>query len=160
MSICQPLLIPILHKNEEKYQLVEEWWFEHEACEEPVPLGLVVDGASVPRSAWCFMPPDGLHRAGSLAHDWLYIMQGVMPQRTLTRQECDLIFYRMMVDAGVAKRRAGLTYRAVRAAGRRAWNSVEAPTILPIPIRKARLVALSIGAPELRTPDSHIYAAP
>lgn len=87
-----------------------------------VPEGFIYDGASVPRLAWSFMPPDGLHRAAALVHDFLYVHLGRMAHRTYTRAEADKIFYLIMRDSGVSYFRAKAAYLAVRAGGWTYWN--------------------------------------
>jgi hypothetical protein len=155
--MIQPLLIPILHEGVERYQLGEPWGFSYEGLWEDVPLGLVVDGASVPRIAWTFMPPDGLHRAGSLAHDWLYLKQGCMSRFRLLKRECDDLFCDMLVQAGVSRRRAGLAHWAVKTFGNRAWRDIDPIVILPPPARPVYLMA---EQPPARTLTSHLYAPP
>lgn len=154
MPVKQPLLVPIEHDGREQYQLVKPWSFVANGHEQQVPVGLVVDGASVPRAVWSFMPPDGLHRAGAFAHDWTYINRGHIDGVTLTREQTDQLFYNLMVEAGVSPSRAGIAYRAVRLAGWRAWDSIETPTILPVDLYSA---PRRTGKPS-RTP--HIYATP
>lgn len=152
--VNQPLLIPILHEGKEKYQVAEAWQFPWEDHSEEVPLGLVVDGASVPRAAWLFMPPDGLHRSAALAHDLLYLHRGSLPDGCqYDRAKADLLFYNFMVESGVGRYRAGLAYRCVRAGGWAAWNSVESPVILPVD----RRIAASAGGSR-RHIFSHIFA--
>lgn len=153
MAVRQPLLVPIQHEGLERYQLVKPWSFSVQGLDVGVPVGLVVDGASVPRAVWSFMPPDGLHRAGAFAHDFAYLHQGRLNGVTLTREQVDQVFYNLMVEAGVRPRRAGIAYRAVRLFGQSAWNSVEEPLILPVdlyqaPSRKA--------VPRIR----HLYSEP
>lgn len=153
MPVKQPLLVPIQHEGQERYQLVKPWGFSVHGADIDVPVGLVVDGASVPRAVWSFMPPDGLHRAAAFAHDFAYLHQGHLGAVTLTREQTDQLFYNLMVEAGVSPRRAGIAYRAVRMFGQSAWNSVEEPLILPVdlyqaPSRKA--------VPHIR----HLYSEP
>lgn len=152
--ITQPVLIPIQYHGEEQYQNIEEWSFTEGGIKHIVPKGLVVDGASVPRACWWFMPPDGLHRAAAFAHDWLYILKGLPPEgQRMTRHECDIAFYDLMVDAGVSTKRAGTAYRGVRLGGWVVWNRpAKPPLILPV---ERRAVAPIVTKP--RTPFSHIY---
>jgi hypothetical protein len=130
----QPILLPVVFGEAEHYQLAAPWSFRYRDHIEEVPEGLVVDGASVPRAVWSFMPPDGLHRGAALAHDWLYSRKGRLSNGdTLTRPECDCVFYSRMVDAGVSKWRAGVAYRAVRMGGWLPWSrSSGQPTVLPV----------------------------
>lgn len=133
VPFTQPSLFPVLYQNVELYQNGEDWQAEYDGHVITVPKGLVVDGASVPRWAWIFMPRDGLHRAGALGHDWIYILRGHMPGGyTLTRVQADWFFYNYMRKAGIGPLRAGIAYRAVRLGGWHAWNSQESPIILPV----------------------------
>lgn len=152
--VTQPLLVPIYHKGEECYQFVRPWSFVDNGTTHHVPKGLVIDGASVPRLCWPWMPPDGAHRAGAAGHDWAYLNKGHITGLNLTRHECDVIFYDLMVDAGVSERRAGIAYRGVRLGGWRVWNRPAEPlVILPV---DPRMAARRI-TPE-RTMFSHIFA--
>ncbi len=154
-TIAQPLLVPLVYRGKELYQNLEDWTFtDSQGVVHTVPKGLIVDGASVPRSCWWFMPPDGLHRAGAFAHDWLYINKGRIDGMNFTRAECDTTFYNLMVAAGVSERRAGLAYRGVRLGGWSVWNrEYEGPIILPV---SKRMWAPRVIEP--RTASSHLYA--
>lgn len=58
------------------------------------PLGLIVDGTSVPRPLWWKYPPDGLYRAAGVPHDWCFSWGGAVPElngRVLTFEECNNI---------------------------------------------------------------------
>jgi hypothetical protein len=131
--VRQPALIPILHDGAEKYQLLCDWTFHWKGNAYVIPGGLVVDGASVPRLLWPFMPPDGLHRAASLAHDYLYILRGRMFYgHKFSKAESDLVFYGLLREAGLNDRRAYTAYAAVKWFGWKAWLSEEDPIILPL----------------------------
>lgn len=154
-AFTQPALIPVLYEQREQYQNAQAWSFDVNGREEMVPAGLIVDGASVPRIAWTFMPPDGLHRAGALAHDWIYLNKGWMPSGTrFTRAEADHVFYNFMRRAGVGPWRAGLAYDAVRLGGWHAWSLDRSPVILPVIRRDKESPAKG------RDIFSHIYASP
>lgn len=132
-TIRQPLIIPITVEHSERYQNAKAWKFWAVDHEETVPKGLIIDGASVPRFAWSFMPPDGLHRAGALAHDWIYLNKGIMPSGyMITKRQADDIFYNFMVEAGVGRTRAGLAAMSVRWFGQGAWDSTDHILILPV----------------------------
>lgn len=151
----QPLLLPIKYKGAEDYQLFENWTVTVNGVDYTIPAGLVVDGASVPRACWFFMPPDGLHRGAALFHDWSYINRGNFTRGPpLTRLQTDEAFYNLMIEAGVSPARAGIAYRGVRLGGWAAWASIESPIILPVDRHR-------MSAPRflpVRTPFSHIYA--
>jgi hypothetical protein len=155
----QPVLVPVIYQQRERYQLLTPPWSftDIRGKEEEVPVGLIVDGASVPRSVWWFMPPDGLHRAAALAHDWGYANRGrLLNGNVLTRAECDHMFYNLMRELGVGKFRASTAYNGVRLGGWHAWNGSDGkPDILP-PYQLPRLLAKPKGPLDSR----HIYATP
>lgn len=153
----QPLLSPVLYNGREDYQLVSPWHFVRFGAVEDAPVGLVVDGASVPRVFWSFMPRDGLHRAAALSHDIAYGLRGrLVNGLVLTRSQADEMFYDLMVEAGVSRFRAGTAYSAVRAGGWVAWaKSSGTLTVLPVP------EFAPMGKPPLRLfQPRHLYAAP
>lgn len=152
----QPLLFPIRYQGEELYQNFEDWTVTVNGQDIKVPAGLVVDGASVPRACWFFMPPDGLHRGAALFHDWSYINRGCNLTRgpPLTRKETDEAFYNLMIEAGVSPNVAGIAYRGVRLGGWAAWASRESPLILPVD--RHRMATPHFLLP--RTRFSHLYA--
>lgn len=154
----QPLLIPILLDGAELYQNIGIYPYLLDGEIEEVPDGMIVDGASVPRFAWWFLPPDGLHRAAALPHDDGYKRKGIMLSgRTVCRQCLDKMFYERMVEAGVNKFRAKVAYRMVRTFGNRAWEaSTGTPLILPV-----RNAAPTMRRKPAKTPFTrHIYSAP
>lgn len=129
----QPLMVPVLHNGVEKYQVIRRDQFTRHGHTEEIPKGLIVDGASVPRSVWWFMPPDGLHRRAALCHDIPYALKGRFATWTMTRKQTDEMFYDFMIEDGVSKFRAGVAYRAVRMGGQRPWdNSPGRLTIAPV----------------------------
>lgn len=149
----QPSLLPITYNGEERYQLVEDWGFPFGEHWIVVPKGGVYDGASVPRACWSFMPRDGRHRAGALAHDQSYELAGVLaPDLTITRQEADAMLRDMMERAGVGKVTSSIVYASVRAFGGSSWGA-HSPIILPV---KHRMYAPRFIPP--RNSHSHIYA--
>lgn len=153
LTFEQPSLVPITYQGEELYQLVEPWGFPLFGHWIEVPVGIVVDGASVPRACWSFMPRDGQHRAGALAHDFSYQMRGILaPDLTITRQQADAMLRDMMERAGCGKVTSSIVYAAVQVAGWHSWGS-HAPIILPVEHR--RYAPRFLPA---RTPFSHIYA--
>lgn len=137
----QPNLIPILYHGEELYQNVGRYPYDILGQTEWVEDGQLSDGASVPRLAWWFMPPDGLQRAAALPHDDVYGRQGIMPSgRRIARAQADLMLYDRLVMAGVSKWRAVIVYRNVRAFGWHAWNnSTGHPIVLPVQNELRRL---------------------
>lgn len=149
-EVWQPLMVPVLYEGKDCYQVVETWHcYAHE-----IPKGLIVDGASVPRWAWTFMPPDGLHRAAALYHDWIYLNKGVLPDTTTySRAQADKCFFELMIECGVSERRAKIAYEGVRLGGWAVWNRPkEPPVILPVENR------MGTQNPKPRNFLSHLYA--
>lgn len=128
----QPLLIPVLRGDEERYQNVERYELFYKGTPLWVEEGYVCDGASVWRPVWFFMPPDGLHRPASLLHDRFYNSQGKHCGLNLTRMSCDIMFYDLMIEAGVSRWRALIAYRMVRRFGGLAWRSIDPVIIEPV----------------------------
>lgn len=132
-GFSQPILLPIKYRGQERYQVVRPWKWEWKGKVEIVPEGLVVDGASVPRFAWVFLPPDGLHRAAALGHDRAYGLKGKFQNGlVLSREESDEMFYCMMIKAGVKPFTAKVAHKAVRWFGQGPWDSDEPEVILPV----------------------------
>lgn len=150
----QPLLIPILYKGDECYQLVESWAFTTLGIRVSIPKGFVADGASVPRALWPFMPPDGTHRAASLAHDWLYVNKGHVDDTEFvwTRSDADETFLELMIKALISPARARIAYRGVRLGGWWVWSRPKKPPVI-LPIRNA--LAASV---QKRRLIKHLYA--
>lgn len=163
--MSQPLLIPILWnsrpegqnpKYRERYQHFREWEYPLLGEMEKVEEGTVIDGASVPRFAWWFLPPDGLHRRGAAAHDDIYGRRGKMASgRTIKRSQADRLLLDLMLIDGVAPWRCLITYGFVRAFGWYAWmKSKGKPIVLPVR-QSARTIHKITRNPFRR----HIYAA-
>lgn len=153
-GFSQPVMLPIKYQGKERYQLARDWEWEWCGSLEKAPAGLVIDGASVPRLIWWWMPPDGLHRAGACAHDLAYICRGKMPSGLeMKREEADLMFFTLMLRAGVSERRAGIAYSGVRLGGWKEWNKpYVGPIILPV---QQSVLAKRIRKPIFLT--RHIY---
>lgn len=102
-----PNLLPVEYEGLELYQLFENYVTTNGNYILSEPAGLLVDGASVPRIAWSYVPPDGRHRRASFAHDVHYC------RKTLPKKLADQMFYDMLIEDGVPRWRAGIMYRAV-----------------------------------------------
>lgn len=75
----------------------------------PVPVGTVVDGASIPSVFWSVIggPFEGLYRGPSVIHDFY------CDSRIRKCSEVHRVFYDAMLTAGVGKKKAWLMYQAV-----------------------------------------------
>ena len=126
----QPLIIPILHEGRPAYQLVEEF--------EGIPKGFVFDGASIPRLLWAYKPPDGIHRAPCLHHDWDYQNKGFGPWTRMpwdpARERCDSDLLRRLEAAGLEQWDAHVMWRGVRLGGWVPWSKPKVPPLI-MPIR-------------------------
>jgi hypothetical protein len=155
VAFTQPILTPVLYHGQERYQGSKDWTWHRHGRPETVPAGLLVDGASVPRPVWWFLPPDGLHRAAAYAHDWCYILRGKLRNgEVLTRAEADEVFYNLMIEGGVSKPTAAIAHRAVRSFGWMEWRRpYVGPTIAPV-----QSVLLAPRAPQRTRLFKHLYA--
>ena len=102
-----PNLLPVEYEGLDLYQLFGNYLTTHGNYVFSEPEGLLVDGASVPRIAWTFCPPDGRHRRSAFVHDTHYI------RKSLPKKQADQMFYDMLIEDGVPKWRAMIMYRAV-----------------------------------------------
>ncbi len=80
--------------------------------------GFDFDGASIPRVFWSVIgcPFGGLHMVGAFIHDALYA------SNALSKEECDNVFYELMLANGVDERVAKTMYRAVSMFGHGAYS--------------------------------------
>ena len=140
MTLVQPLNVPI---KETEYELVYNYVYrwEHNGIPQElvIPKGYINDGVSVPQIAWSLtgIRPDGLNRAASLVHDWIYGFGGIIPLDShqilengrwkpaahfWTREEADRMFGRLMREAGTSKFKRRTAYWAVRLFGGSSWG--------------------------------------
>lgn len=143
--IEQPLITPI---NEREYRLEEDYtfkWVNKDWLEGiTIQAGFIYDGASVPRVFWSLVGihPDGLMRAASLVHDYLYIHKGNPPKLkngygvfletpfnvrhaanlSLSRKQVDDLFLRMLKASGLSWSKRNAAYLGVRAGGWVYWK--------------------------------------
>lgn len=156
----QPNLIPISINGEELYQSLEDYDFTILGHREVVPRGYVCDGASVPRAAWWFLPPDGTHRAAAYEHDAMYDTRGKLEDGAIvTKAAVDLHFANRLRELGtISECRIKIIYYAVHQFGGHAWKTGDG-TRLILPIKNA---TPSIHFKRERNPfrPRHIYASP
>lgn len=151
MPIYQPHVIPVRDRQyrlEEPYTCTFYVSGSWQLARLTIEKGFTYDGASVPRILWSLsgLTPDGLLRAASLVHDYIYINKGELPGVELcvqsvnsegevigagwrkqynvkvSRRRCDRIFLKMMISAGMRRRKAYMAWVAVRLAGWVLWN--------------------------------------
>jgi hypothetical protein len=98
------------------YLLESPYFFENQENKYTIPSGFIYDGASIPRLLWTPLgvTPDGIHRAATLIHDYLYVNKMVF---NYSRKEVDEIFYNHLLILGMNKRKAKVLYFGVRIFG-------------------------------------------
>ena len=83
-----------------------------------VPVGFVTDLASIPQWVWSSgLRPEGAYAYAAIVHDYLYWVQ------ERPREEADEIFLFAMQDSKVDSTLRNGIYKAVRLAGKGAWDS-------------------------------------
>lgn len=117
LAFRPPNLLPVEFEGIELYQLFEDYDYDQKVAFRDYSYGRtekkgrLVDGASVPRPAWWFCPPDGRHRRASFLHDLDYGL------KLLPKAEADLEFRRRLLEDGVTKARTFIIYNAVKHGG-------------------------------------------
>jgi hypothetical protein len=133
----QPENVPI---GKNKYKLTEDYtvcikigngcWGDYDLT---IPKGFISDGNSVPKWLSWFMRRDGLVRGPSVVHDFLYkcegwgdfvtIYQGDKDLNFLTRKQCDQLYKKLLIKAGISSFKAKSAYCGVRSFGWMYWGS-------------------------------------
>lgn len=124
-SFTKDLIIKKLPKSDlfEVY-IAFDYHVGHEDSEEIISVfkGFKTDLASIPWFVRWLISKVGKHAQGAVVHDLLYNKRGVMPLKTYTRKECDLIFLEAMIVLEVSKWKRMIIYQAVRRFGWIAWR--------------------------------------
>jgi hypothetical protein len=81
------------------------------------PVRATTDLSSIPRVLWPVLSPAGTWARASVLHDWTY------SQRLFRRKKCDDLFLEAMLDDRVTPSTARLIHSAVRAFGRKAYET-------------------------------------
>ena len=88
--------------GKDKFEVYEDYCYQG-VC---VPKGFTTNGADIPRVFWSIFPPNSPEYLSAVVlHDYMCAKIGVF-----TYKEADELFYRAMVDIGVAKWKAKLFY--------------------------------------------------
>ena len=87
-----------------------------------VPVGFETDFASIPWGLWNLFPPLGKWARPAIIHDFLYDRGGVLPSKTYSRKEADMIFREAMSVVGVPAWRREVMFAAVRVGGAGGWK--------------------------------------
>lgn len=120
----QPNILPCSLDGKELYQLAEDFPYGIRGKTEVARRGYILDGASVPRPFWPFLPKDGTHRAEALKHDWAYDGRGLMEcGLNLRKHEVDLMFSDGLLRLGtIPDWKCAIIFGAVDLFGWKAWN--------------------------------------
>lgn len=127
----------LIDNGDETFTLLDDVvWFDLETQTfVRAHAGGVTDFASVPRIFWPIIPPYGRHGHAAVIHDELYRLRGSLPERQLTRADCDRIFRDIMAVDGVRWTRRWVMWLGVRIGGWLPWHfgdrSPDEPTPLP-----------------------------
>jgi len=111
-----------------KWRLEAAYGYFDDPNQITVPNQFTFDLASVPRPFWWLIAPFELSIAAPLIHDFLYCFQGspsgdaIVPPRTYSRKEADVLFRKIMIQEGVPAWRRAAVYHAVRWFGEGAWG--------------------------------------
>lgn len=75
----QPITL-MIKKN--KIMLMTDYYFKYEDKVVRIPKGFIWDGATIPRFLWSILgvTPFGWANPASLKHDWIYYLEGKMPE--------------------------------------------------------------------------------
>lgn len=86
------------------------------------PGGITTDFASIPRIAWTYLSPeDPCILYPSVIHDYLYQVNGKLPDRTLSREDCDNLLAEMMAVCGARWGQKKVVLQVVRLFGASHW---------------------------------------
>lgn len=89
-----------------------------------IPKGFVTDFGSVPRWFKWIIDDNSIELSfASLPHDALYAWGGVLPQKTVTRKDADLVLREAVALAGAARWKITAIYLAVRLGGWAHWTN-------------------------------------
>lgn len=126
-NLSAPVVTYLVH--DKTWRLEAPYSYQHAANRIGVPNQFEFDLASIPRPFWWLVAPFELSIAAPLLHDYLYRYGGdppdgsIVPPRTYTRKETDLLFREIMAEEGVSPWRRVAAYRAVRWFGSGAWSA-------------------------------------
>lgn len=97
-------------------------WNDSQGFSIIVPAGTSTDLASTPRLAWFLVPPMDRHIVEpAIVHDYLYQRHGKLPDRSLTRTQCDQVLADAIRAVGGKPWYVGIVHTSVRVFGGSAW---------------------------------------
>lgn len=92
-----------------------------------IPVDFKTDLLSAPRVMWTLtgLSPDGLYRSAAVVHDYLYSLQGALPDlpAPYSRKDCDDILLEIMTRVKIPWLQRKAAYAAVRLFGSTHWKS-------------------------------------
>lgn len=108
----------------------------------PVPAGVELDGASIPRILWSLIggPFEGRYRNASIVHDHYCVV------RTRSWQDTHRVFYDAMRSSGETATKAKIMYYAVYRFGPRWGAEVAAPLEAALSVGPAEVASLAADA--------------
>jgi hypothetical protein len=115
-----PVIKPDTNKLENAYEVVDYIYIEHDNFGViHVPKYFQYDGASIPWYFWKLIgsPFHPKFMRAAVFHDWLYHTH----QKSI--EEANIIFYKLLLEDKVSKRKATLMYWAVKYFGRAYWDN-------------------------------------
>lgn len=108
-------LVPLrveLQEGRKNWKLIDDFMFvTYKGDPILVPKGFITNFASIPRIPIIFDLVGNYGHAAATLHDYLY------RRTTISREECDNIFYQALRTTGIASWRARLMWLGVRAFG-------------------------------------------
>jgi len=139
----EPGSLTVSRVDANTWALVDELVYQGSWERFVVPAGFRTDFASVPRVVTWLVPRFGAYTLAAILHDWL-CSEGIR-SGTVTSQDADGIFRRVMRESGVPVLRrwlmwAGVRWGALTDALRRPGWLISAPGVLAISVPAAPLV--------------------
>ena len=113
-TIKQPIIQPT---SKGRYKLAETYWLVMGEDTITIPKGFQFDGNSTLISRF-----DPAYVAAALVHDYLYRIPKFDSGKKITREQADIIYYKILQDLKVWKFVRGMFFVGVRLFGGSAWR--------------------------------------
>jgi hypothetical protein len=109
MPVIEPVVCEKFTFSGQCYVNKVDYMFDFKGKYYTINSGFLYDGASIPRIAWSLLgvTPDGVHRAATLIHDYLYANKKIFDH---TRKEVDLLFYKHLRESGLGIKKSTRIY--------------------------------------------------
>lgn len=113
-----------------KWEVMEPWYFKINGTCYVIPVGEIIDGASVPKYFWNWLSPTGILFIPSMVHDYLYTHRNLILREGKTtpdysRKCADKLFRDIAIEVNGFKIINYLAYFALRPFGWIAWNKFD-----------------------------------